>query len=124
MYAILYNSAEMQISEIHDECEHERWVPLLVYRFVDKLDDLPRLVIFDDKNIATRFIERNITTEMMQAGWVRGLVSLTKKDIDLIEKRGWLIDIFKWPRRIIDNNDLSIGFVIHNFAGGVKVRNI
>lgn len=124
MYATLYNDAQINVAEIHRECGHERWVPLLVYRPKGDPDGPPRLIVFENKDVAYRFAKRNITTKMEKEGWLRGSVFLTQEDIEAIKARGWVLDIFQWPRQIIGNKDLLVSFEVHEFAGQVEVRNI
>jgi len=124
MYAILYNDAQLKIADIHAECGHERWVPLMVYRPIDDPGGLPRLVLFDNKDSAYRFARRNVTSQMEKKGWLRGSVFLTREDIEAIKARGWILDIFQWPRKIIGNKDLLVSFEVHEFAGRVDVRHI
>lgn len=121
MYAALYNDAQLDVQAIHNECGHDRWIPLMVYRPKDDPEGLPRLIVFEDLRIVQRFVNRNITLEMVKKGWIRGSISLITDDIRLIKERGWILDVFKWPRQVIGNKDLIVGFEIHEFAGDVEV---
>lgn len=121
MHAALYNDAQLDVQAIHNECGHGRWVPLMVYRPKDDPEGPPRLIMFESAQVVQRFVNRNITLDMVKQGWVRGSILLVEDDMRLIKERGWIVDIFKWPRQIIGNKDLIVGFEIHEFAGDVEV---
>lgn len=109
MFALICTDGQMSVSEIHAECVKEKWVPLLVYRSKDsKQPILPTFTLLDT---ARAFSKRNLPKE-----WLKGTVWLTDVDIQNIEKRGWRMEPFEYPRKMKDLPDIEFGFEIHEFA--------
>jgi len=102
MIAILCTDGGMQLSDIYNECQKNKWVPVLVYR---KENDLtPIVVTFNNEDTAKRFAKRNI-----RKGWLLGAVYLGDEGIAYIKSKGWHFEIMDWPRRL---SDFELGYEV------------
>jgi len=106
MIAILCTDGVMQLSDIYNECQKNKWVPVLVYRKGD--DPTPIVVTFNSEDTAKRFAQRNI-----RKGWLLGAVYLGDEGVEYIKSRGWRIETMDWPRRL---SDFELGYEVVDFA--------
>jgi len=115
MIAILYTDGQMRLNEVSRECVSGKWIPVLVYRIKDS--EAPILPVFLLQDTARAFSKRNLPKN-----WQHGAVTLTDEDVAAIKARGWLLDLYHFPKRICDREDLEIGFEIHEFEDTPLMR--
>lgn len=106
--AVLYTDGQMRVENISKECVSGKWIPILVYRH--KNSETPVVPVFLIQDTARTFSKRNLPKE-----WQHGAVTLSEEDIEIIKKKGWIFELFHFPKKICDRDDLDIGFEIHEF---------
>lgn len=107
MISIICTDGQMNIGEIEKECVKGKWIPLLVLKEENKTI----LPVFNLQDVARKFVQRNLPKS-----WNHGCVLLSDSDIEVILKKGWIIEGFNFPRRLCDHPSMSMTFEIHEFA--------
>lgn len=109
MMAVLCTDGQLSLSELHRECITGKWIPLLIYK--KRFTDCIYLPVFAHECTAKDFIKRNLPKKWTHAG-----IILADSDIDVIQKKGWSLQHFDFPRRIASLPDIQLGFEIHEFT--------
>ena len=109
MFALICTNGQMTVSDIISECVNQKWIPLFIFR--DKINSRINLPIFHDESIAKSFMKRNLPKK-----WSHGSFCLCQEDINLIIAKGWNLQVFDFPNKIIDRSDIEIGFEIFEMA--------
>jgi len=108
MIALLYTDGQLNISDLKFECVPQQWVPLLILRY--RTDDQIVLPVFELTDVARAFAKRNLPKN-----WKHGAVHLTDCDMAIIEKKGWVLQKFYFPRKLCDSTDFVFDLEIHDF---------
>jgi hypothetical protein len=108
MMAILCSDGQINLQELMKECVPGKWIPLLILKRQNKPPILP---IFNLTEVAKTFIKRNLPKN-----WSHGAICLCEDDIEKIKSKGWEMEIFNFPRKVTDLQDMSLDFEIHEFS--------
>lgn len=108
MIAILCTDGAMQLRDIHNECQPNKWVPILVYRKQD--DPTPTVLVCETEDMAKRFAKRNI-----QKGWLLGAVYLGEEGLAYIKAKGWRTELIDWPRKMTSLPGITLDYEVVDF---------
>lgn len=108
MMAILCSDGQLKINDIVKECVSQKWIPLLTYRYKDESEIY--LPIFSIQDTAKDFIKRNLPKE-----WLKACIYLSVDDIEKINSLKWRVEHFSFPRKIVQNPNIILGFEIFEF---------
>ena len=109
MIAILCTDGVIRVPDICNECQPNKWVPVLVYR--RQGDPTPTVLVCDTEDMAKRFSKRNI-----QKGWLLGAVYLGDEGLAYIKEKGWKIETIDWPRKMTSLPGIELGYEVVDFA--------
>ena len=94
IYCIVCTQGEMSYQDVLRECKSQKWVPILVMR----LEEGPPIIpCFESTEVARNFARRNLPKS-----WLRGVVNLTMRDTQWIDKKGWRIVLYDFPKKLKD----------------------
>lgn len=86
------------------QCCNEKWVPIATFQEGDQITAL----CFTEHETARKFIKRNYPKD-----WVRGVIALSKGELEWMYKKGWNIRILTYPNLYKDLK--GFGFEVLEF---------
>lgn len=108
MMAILCSDGQMALQDVIKECVHQKWIPLLTFRYKDKEEIY--LPIFSIQDTAKDFIKRNLPKK-----WIKACIELSNHEINTINSLNLRMEHFSFPRKISENPSIIMGFEIIDF---------
>ncbi len=93
IFCILCGHGHMSYNDMIKECKKENWLPILVIR----TEEGPVVPLFTSEKIATQFIRRNLSKS-----WTCGVVVMTLRDAEWMDKNGWRALEFSFPKKLKD----------------------
>lgn len=102
--AALFTDGQMNLTDIRRECTSMKFSPILLFSY--KGEDEIYIPLFTKAEIAVKFSKRNIPDQKPP-----GAVNLTEDDYDFIKEQKWKHFILKFPRKITDLVDFSVGIL-------------
>jgi hypothetical protein len=116
VWAVLFTNGEVDMEALEKECYKDRWCPLL--GVVPKGQEGPiTLVCFNNPMIGVSFLKKN-----MPKGWVPGLVRMPEGEVAYCKSKGWLVEVYNYPRRVMNHPDLDVVSLIHEFQDDPYVK--
>lgn len=95
MIALLYTDHILNASDVKYECRSQKWFPLLSYTLNEGSIKIP---VFMDHKTAKNFSIRNLPKNC-----IKGSIDLLENDLEFIDKNNWKIELFNFPKKIIQN---------------------
>lgn len=113
MLAAFCTEGQMNLDAVVNECGKERWIPLLVIKYEDKVV----LPTFVNSEICRKFCRKNLPK-----GWLYGCVDLTYEDVEFLAKSKKDLEVleFSFPRLLKDA--FEFGVEIHEFVSEIEMK--
>jgi hypothetical protein len=102
----------MSTFEMFRELEEDQIAPVVA---LEKLDGNTEVLIFSSSELCLRFAKRNLPKK-----WVNGEMQVRDDDISFIEKQGWGVERLSWPRRVREEEDITV--VVMELSQETEVR--
>lgn len=98
-FALIRTSNELKIHDLRNECQQEKWAPVLVLRYPNRTV----IPLFTNVQIARKFLRRNVPRNE-----ICGVMGMIDEDTQIFINRGWEIDWHHHPRKYVDRPDIQI----------------
>ena len=99
MFFIFNSDGQLKLRDVYNECQKEKWVPILVYR----QDGKTYVPAFSNEDAIKKFVRRNGPKDQLWGG-----VTLTQEDMDAMLAKGWIIEEYSFPRKIKDRVEFDV----------------
>ncbi len=108
MYVIIYSDGQISLDDFSNDCHRGSWVPIAVLKYKCGKMTVP---CFNDPDTAKSFAHRNLPKS-----WIKGTVLLHTEDFDSLSSRGFIKEVYDFPRLVKDRVDCEMTFEILEFT--------
>lgn len=88
--AVFNSENELNLSDIKNECQNEKWIPIAC----QEIDDKKTIILFSDIDYAKKFIKRNLLKSFLM-----GIIILSDCELEKIKSQYSVLEL-NWPKKM------------------------